>query len=180
MWNTTQFQMKGFALGLVFKQRRKATWKWPVEVHYKIIPLLKCTQRIRVYWKPNFDKKVSLTPLYWNIISREFWGEVIFTSSKFVTVSNGIFSSSSIACLMVISTLSINFWKASGTCWKQANKQTNKQTNKKWACFKTHSISMNRCAVMLYHHCICKPGSIMHTHTKNTAQLTVYSWALPV
>ena len=45
--------MKGFALGLVLKQRRKATWKWPVEVYFKIIPLLKCTQRIRVY----FDKK---------------------------------------------------------------------------------------------------------------------------
>ncbi len=37
------------------------------------------------------------------------------TSSKLVTVSIGIFSSSSIACFMVFSTSSIRYWKASGT-----------------------------------------------------------------
>ena len=29
--NKTNFQMKGFALGLALKQRRKATWKSPIE-----------------------------------------------------------------------------------------------------------------------------------------------------
>lgn len=37
------------------------------------------------------------------------------TSSKFVTSSIGIFSSTSIACFIVLSTLSIRFWNASGT-----------------------------------------------------------------
>ena len=33
----THFHMKGFALGLVLKQRQKITWKWPNGLPYLVV-----------------------------------------------------------------------------------------------------------------------------------------------
>ena len=50
--NQTNFHMKGFALGLALKQRRKATWKLPIQIHSGP----QCMTEMRVSIPSNFDK----------------------------------------------------------------------------------------------------------------------------
>ena len=47
----THFHMKGFALGLVLKQRQKTTRKWPVSVPFKYT----ITERVGLLLKSTLD-----------------------------------------------------------------------------------------------------------------------------